>query len=66
MAQRFTPGADRIKLNELLEKAKNYIMTPEELRAQRESWVRGELGLSGYSQERIDDAIIYLKKIGQL
>jgi len=35
-----------LTLEELLEKARHYIATPEEMEAQRQSWVRGEMALS--------------------
>ena len=38
------PAADP-ELAALLEKAKDHVMTDEEKQAQRESWVRGEMGL---------------------
>jgi dCMP deaminase len=33
------------ELNELLETARRHVMTPEEVEAQRQSWVRGEQGI---------------------
>lgn len=38
-------------LNALLEKAKNHVMTEEEHEAQRQSWVRGEMGMGNDAQE---------------
>jgi dCMP deaminase len=32
-------------LNNLLEKARHHVMTPEEREAQRQSWVKGEMGI---------------------
>lgn len=33
------------KLSELLERSKSHVMTEEEKEAQRQSWVRGEMGM---------------------
>lgn len=35
----------RTPVEKLLEAAKGHVMTDEEIRAQRESWVRGEMGM---------------------
>ncbi len=40
-------------LERLLEKAAEVEVTPEMLEAQRQSWLRGELGLLGYDDEQI-------------
>ena len=40
------PPSKTPTLDELLEKARHHVMTEEEKQAQRESWVRGEMGLS--------------------
>jgi len=42
---------DRAKLDELLEAARNHEMTEEELKAQRESWVRGEMAIGSDADE---------------
>lgn len=39
------PLKDRPELTELLRKAAQHKMTPEEIEAQRQSWVRGEMAL---------------------
>lgn len=39
------------KLAALIEAARSHKMTPEELEAQRRSWVRGELGLGSDADE---------------
>jgi hypothetical protein len=44
----------RDKLAELLEAARSYKMTPEEREAQRQSWVRGEMGMGNDAQERAE------------
>jgi len=40
----------------LIERAKNHKMTPEEVDAQRRSWVRGQMGLR-HTTEQIDAAL---------
>lgn len=39
------------ELERLLEKARNHTLTEEEIRAQRESWVRGEMGIGSDRDE---------------
>lgn len=43
-------AAPKPTLDELLEMARNYVMTPEEKRAQRDSWVRGEMALAEHER----------------
>lgn len=43
-------------LNELLAAVKGYVMTAEEREAQRQSWVRGEMGMGNDAQEARDRA----------
>lgn len=40
------------RLNALLAKARNHVMTPEEIAAQRASWVRGEAAMGDDADER--------------
>lgn len=52
------------ELDKLLQEAKNYVMTKDELRAQRKSWVIGEMmiehpDMSREEAERIYDDITY-------
>lgn len=48
-----------LKLLDLLEKVKGYRMTPEERRAQRRSWVIGELMLANPEMTRDEACAIY-------
>lgn len=40
------PAPVRPELDALLERARHHVMTPEQKRAQRRSWVIGEMGLA--------------------
>lgn len=47
------------ELAALLEKAKSHVMTPEEIAAQRRSWVTGEMMLEHPEMTREDAQVIY-------
>lgn len=52
MTFRFFPSKPRPKLDALLEQAKAHRpMTPEDIEAQRQSWVRGEMGMGSDADE---------------
>jgi hypothetical protein len=55
------------ELDALIEKARHHVMTPEEMAAQRKSWVIGEMMLEHESMTRLEAEEIYdniLKSMG--
>lgn len=54
-----TPAPPRPELAALLEAARDHKMTPEEIEAQRRSWVIGELMLDDESLTRDEAANLY-------
>ena len=46
-----------MKLLDLLEQAAKVKMTPSQIAEQRRSWVRGNMGLMGYTDEQIERAM---------
>lgn len=55
---------DRRELERLLEKARNHALTEEEIRAQRASWVRGEMGLGTDRDEAEARAAVFKAALG--
>lgn len=51
----------RPELDRLLEAARNHVMTPDEIRAQRKSWVIGEMMLEHPDMTREQAEAIYNK-----
>jgi len=53
------PCAPHPELDALLAKAKDHVMTPDEIRAQRKSWVIGEMMLEHPEMTREEAERIY-------
>ena len=59
MAQKIPPSAPHPTLDDMLKIAKDHKMTPEEYRAQRKSWVIGEMMLRNEHMTREQAEAIY-------
>jgi hypothetical protein len=45
------PIVSDFELSELIEKCRHYVMSPEEIEEQRQSWVRGEMAIGTDADE---------------